>query len=150
VIYVSDKCIPNEAVRRRKADRVFPTGIDRCLFVFAIGPDSINPACVMITVPPCQQVSEGDSVRERKKGRGGGEGGGAGGGDDEETKSGGGGMGLLSFLTHTWQMSSHRVGLRERKRSLSAVVVSRIENRYPSTLPFQLSPCFQPGLLSGH
>ncbi|TNN67979.1 hypothetical protein EYF80_021771 [Liparis tanakae] len=55
----------------------------------AAGPDSINPACVMITVPPCQQVSEGDSVRERKKGRGGGKGGGAGGGDDEETKSGG-------------------------------------------------------------
>jgi len=69
VIYVSDKCIPNEAVstsgRRRKADRVFPTGIDRCLFVFAIGLDSINPACVMITVPPCQQASERDSVRER-------------------------------------------------------------------------------------
>lgn len=52
---------------RRKADRVFPTGIDRCLFVFAIGPDSINPACVMITVPPCQQVSERESVREQRK-----------------------------------------------------------------------------------
>ena len=66
MIYVSDKCIPNEAVStsgRRRADRVFPTGIDRCLFVFAIGPDSINPACVMITVPPCQQVSERESVR---------------------------------------------------------------------------------------
>lgn len=36
-------------------------------------------------------------------------------------------MGLLSFLTHTWQMSGHRVGLRERKRSVSAVVVSQIE-----------------------
>lgn len=78
MIYVSDKCIPNEAVstsggrrRRRKADRVFPTGIDRCLFVFAIGPDSINPACVMITVPPCQQVSERDSVREERKRAGG-------------------------------------------------------------------------------
>lgn len=73
MIYVSDKCIPNEAVstsgrrRRRRADRVFPTGIDRCLFVFAIGPDSINPACVMITVPPCQQVSERESVREERK-----------------------------------------------------------------------------------
>lgn len=60
MIYESDKCIPNEAVstsarRRRKADRVFPTGIDRCLFVFAIGPDFINRACVMITLPPCQQ-----------------------------------------------------------------------------------------------
>lgn len=72
MIYVSDKCIPNEAVstserRRRKADRVFPTGIDRCLFVFAIGLDSVNPACVMITVPPCQQVSERESVREERK-----------------------------------------------------------------------------------
>ena len=133
VIYVSDKCIPNEAVstserRRRAADRVFPTGIDRCLFVFAIGPDSINPACVMITVPPCQQVSEREGVkRGEKEGRGGGRGGGDGGGDEE--RSGGGGMGLLSFLTHTWQMSSHRVGLRERKRRVSAVVVSQIENR---------------------
>lgn len=76
MIYVSDKCIPNEAVstsgrRRRKAHRVFPTGIDRCLFVFAIGPDSINPACVMITLPPCQQVSERESVREEREGRGG-------------------------------------------------------------------------------
>lgn len=74
VIYVSDKCIPNEAVstserRRRKADRMFPTGIDRRLFVFAIGLDSINPACVMITVPPCQQVTERDSVREENEGR---------------------------------------------------------------------------------
>ncbi len=71
MIYVSDKCIPNEAVstsgRRRRADRVFPTGIDRCLFVFAIGPDSINPACVMITVPPCQQANERESVREERK-----------------------------------------------------------------------------------
>lgn len=78
MIYVSDKCIPNEAVstsgrRRRKADRVFPTGIDRCLFVFAIGSDSINPACVMITVPPCQPVSERERGRRREKeGRGGG------------------------------------------------------------------------------
>ena len=46
---------------------MFPTGIDRCLFVFAIGPDSINPACVMITVPLCQQVSERGSVREERK-----------------------------------------------------------------------------------
>lgn len=141
MIYVSDKCIPNEAVStsgRRRADRVFPTGIDRCLFVFAIGPDSINPACVMITVPPCQQVSERESVR----------GGGGGGGDDEEKKSGGGEMGLLSFLTHTWQMSSHRVGLRERKRSVSAVVVSQIENRFPfSVLSAEV---FSRDLLSGH
>lgn len=137
MIYVSDKCIPNEAVstsgrRRRKADRVFPTGIDRCLFVFAIGSDSINPACVMITVPPCQPVSERERVGEERRRAEGVEGwgrGGAGGGDEKEKKSGGGEMGLLSFLTHTWQMSSHRVGLRERKRSVSAVVVSQIENR---------------------
>lgn len=65
MICASDKCIPNEAVstsRRRTADRVFPTGIDRRLFVFAIGPDSINPSRVMITVPPCQQVSERETV----------------------------------------------------------------------------------------
>lgn len=74
MIYVSDKCIPNEAVStsgRRwggGVHAVFPTGIDRCLFVFAIGPDSINPACVMITVPPCQQVSK---KRDNKRGRGG-------------------------------------------------------------------------------
>lgn len=42
---------------------VFPTSIDRCLFVFAIGPDFINPACVMITVPPSHQVSKRVSVR---------------------------------------------------------------------------------------
>lgn len=125
MIYVSDKCIPNEAVstsgrrrRRRKADRVFPTGIDRRLFVFAIGLCSINPACVMITVPPCQQVTERESIREERKRAEGeveeereGGGGGASGGDDEEEKSGGVEMGLVSFLTHTWQMSSHRVGL---------------------------------------
>lgn len=75
MIYVSDKCIPNEAVstsgrRRRKADGVFPTGIDRCLFVFAIGPDSINPACVKITVPPCQQVSERECKRRERGQRG--------------------------------------------------------------------------------
>ncbi|KAK2918091.1 hypothetical protein Q8A73_004837 [Channa argus] len=51
--------------------------------------DSINPACVKITVPPCQQVSERESVREEKEGRGGGRGGGAGGGNDEEKKSAG-------------------------------------------------------------
>lgn len=91
----------------------------------------------MITVPPCQQVSERESVR-----------GGGGGGDDEEKKSGGGEMGLLSFLTHTWQMSSHRVGLRERKRSVSAVVVSQIENRFPfSVLSAEV---FSRDLLSGH
>lgn len=96
MIYVSDKCIPNEAVstserRRRKADRMFPTGIDRRLFVFAIGLDSINPACVMITVPPCQQVTERDSVREeRTRAEGGGRGGGAGGGDGGGWWRGGG------------------------------------------------------------
>lgn len=36
-------------------------------------------------------------------------------------------MGLHFFLTHTWQMSSHRVGLQER-RNVSAVVVSHTEN----------------------
>lgn len=78
MIYVSDKCIPNEAVNTSGrwevgwgggvVHAVFPTGIDRCLFVFAIGPDSINPACVMITVPPCQQVSK---KRDNKRGGGG-------------------------------------------------------------------------------
>lgn len=66
-----DKCIPNEALsasgRRRKADRVFPTGIDRCLFVFAIGPDSINPVCVRIALQPCQHMSERKSVRLQRK-----------------------------------------------------------------------------------
>lgn len=73
MIYVSDKCIPNEAESncgrwRCTADRVILTGIDRHLFVFAIGLDSINSACVMITVPPCQQVTERESVRERGRG----------------------------------------------------------------------------------
>lgn len=36
---------------------VFPAGIDRCLFVFAMGPDSINPARVTIIPLPCQRVS---------------------------------------------------------------------------------------------
>lgn len=74
MIYASDKCIPNEAMsttgRRRRADRVFPTGIDRCLFVFAIGPDSINLACVKITVPPCQLVSERECTRRERGQRG--------------------------------------------------------------------------------
>lgn len=59
-----------------------------------------------------------------------GRGGGAGGGDSEEKKSGGGEMCLLFFLTHIWQMSSHRAGLWERKTTVSAVVVSQIENRF--------------------
>ena len=72
MIYVSDKCIPNEAVstsrkRRGTADRVFPTGIDRRLFVFAIGLDFINPGCVMIIVPPCQQVTEREIVKAERK-----------------------------------------------------------------------------------
>lgn len=43
----------------------------------------------------------------------------------------GGEMGLLFFLTHTWQMSSYWVVLQERKTSVSAVVVLQIENRFP-------------------
>lgn len=50
-------------------------------------------------------------------------------------------MGFLYFLTHTWQMSSHRVGLQERKRSVSAVVVSHIENRHP-LFPFSFQCAF--------
>lgn len=37
---------------------VFPTGIDRCLFVFAMGPDFINPARITIIPPPCQRERE--------------------------------------------------------------------------------------------
>lgn len=44
---------------------------------------------------------------------------------------GGGEMGLLLFLTHTWQMSDHWVGLGEGETSVSAVVVSQIEKRFP-------------------
>lgn len=40
-------------------------------------------------------------------------------------------MGLLLFLTHTWQMSDHWVGLGEGETSVSAVVVSQIEKRFP-------------------
>lgn len=42
---------------------VFPAGIDRCLFVFAMGPDSINPARVTIIPPPCQRA---ECVREKE------------------------------------------------------------------------------------
>lgn len=38
-------------------------------------------------------------------------GGGVGGGRDDEKKSEGAEMGLLSFLTRTWQTSTHWVGL---------------------------------------
>lgn len=117
----------SEKKRRRKADRVFPTGIDRCLFVFAIGPDSINPARVMITVPPCRQVSERECKRGEKGQRGEEE------VEEEEVwvvgttegkKIGGGKLGFLFFLTHTWQMSGYRVGLQECR--VSAVLVSQI------------------------
>lgn len=152
MIYVSDKCIPNEAVstsgrRRRKAHRVFPTGSDRCLFVFAIGPDSINPACVMITVPPCQQVSERESVREEREREG------RGGRKKRRCKTMRRrrvGTVKWAFLTHTWHMSSHGVGLWERKTSVSAVVVSQIENRFPFSFQCAFNRGFQPRLLSGH
>lgn len=48
---------------------VFPAGIDRCLFVFAMGPDSINPARVTIIPPPCQRVSVSERERGHRGGR---------------------------------------------------------------------------------
>lgn len=55
-----------------------------------------------------------------------------------------------AFLTHSWQMSSHRVGLQERRTSVSAVVVSQIENRFPFSFQCAFNRGFQPRLLSGH
>lgn len=44
-----------------------------------------------------------------------------------------------AFLTHTWQMSSHRVGLQEKDECKCC---SSVTNRKPFS--FQLSVCFQP------
>lgn len=62
---------------------------------------------------------------------------------------GGGETGLLLFLTHTWQMSDHWVGLRERETSVSAVVVSQIEKRFPFSFQCAFKRGFQAKLLSG-
>lgn len=78
----------------------------------------------------------------------GGRGGGADGGDDEDEWRGGE-TGLLRFLTRTWQMSGHWVGLREGETSLSAVVVSQIEKRFPFSVRCAFKRGFQPRLLSG-
>lgn len=68
--------------------------------------------------------------------------GGEGGGGGSET-------GLLRFLTHTWQMSGHWVGLRQGETSVSAVVVSQIEKRFPFSFQCAFKRGFQPRLLSG-
>lgn len=65
-------------------------------------------------------------MREKEGTRVGGRGGG-GGDEEEELGVGWGGV----FLTRTWQMSDHWVGLREGETSGSAVVVSQIEKRFP-------------------
>lgn len=86
-------------------------------------------------------------MREKEGTGVGGRGGGADSGDEEEDCGGEGEMGLLLFLTHTWQMSDHWVGLREGETSV--VVVSQIEKRFPFSFQCAFKRGFQEKLLSG-